>query len=314
MNLKNLKLEKQQNKLPFDEISVSKGFTDWETGFISVGKPRTVKGQARIAYRVKGSGPTVILVHGWPLTGYEMRIVAEDLARDHRVIVPDYRGAGSSSTPDNGYDMKTMGNDLLEPIDHLEVDRLHVVGHDIGLSVSTALTLLAGPERVISHAVMESNLPGMPSMEHAIATGSGWHYVFHGYVNLATTMTKGKEFTYFQHFYDEKCARMERVSFEDRAYYAATYANGDRLRASYQIYGAFPESGKFFQSYLGNGKGVGVPAAVFAGEFSMAPDIDRIAADIGTTYTRIFSNTGHFIPEENPEDMVRELRNFWKTV
>lgn len=51
------------------------------------------------------------------MTGYEWHHVAADLAEDHRVIVPDYRGAGASSTPEGAYDNATMARDLIAVLD-----------------------------------------------------------------------------------------------------------------------------------------------------------------------------------------------------
>src|SRR5687767_4320519 len=58
--------------------------------------------------RVGGTGPAVVLLHGYGETGDMWAPLAADLARDHSVIVPDLRGMGLSSHPEGGYDKKTQ--------------------------------------------------------------------------------------------------------------------------------------------------------------------------------------------------------------
>ena len=59
-----------------------------------------------IHVRSGGSGPAVVLLHGYGETGDMWVPMAADLARDHTVIVPDLRGMGLSSKPAGGYDKK----------------------------------------------------------------------------------------------------------------------------------------------------------------------------------------------------------------
>src|SRR5260370_277736 len=72
---------------------------------------------ARIYVRVGGSGPAVVLLHGYGETGDMWAPLAGRLARDHTVIVPDLRGLGLSSQPPGGYDQKTQGEDVARALD-----------------------------------------------------------------------------------------------------------------------------------------------------------------------------------------------------
>lgn len=65
-----------------------------------------------IHVRSGGSGPCVLLVHGYGETGDMWVPMATDLARDHTVVVPDLRGLGLSSKPTGGFDKKTQALDL----------------------------------------------------------------------------------------------------------------------------------------------------------------------------------------------------------
>lgn len=69
-------------------------------------KDITVEG-VKIHVRVGGKGPAVVMLHGFGDTGDMWAPLAADLAKDHTVVVPDLRGMGLSSIPENGYDKKT---------------------------------------------------------------------------------------------------------------------------------------------------------------------------------------------------------------
>ncbi|HBD37874.1 MAG TPA: alpha/beta hydrolase, partial [Cupriavidus sp.] len=63
---------------------------------------------ATLYVRVGGSGPAVVLLHGFGDTGDMWAPLAAELARTHTVVVPDLRGMGLSSHPDGGYDKRTQ--------------------------------------------------------------------------------------------------------------------------------------------------------------------------------------------------------------
>ena len=62
----------------------------------------------RLSVAVGGTGPTLVLLHGWPQTGRAWRRVLPALARDHTVVVPDLRGTGASERPDT---FRVMSNE-----------------------------------------------------------------------------------------------------------------------------------------------------------------------------------------------------------
>src|SRR5689334_6634954 len=62
----------------------------------------------RIHYRIGGSGPAVVLLHGYAETGHMWNPLVPLLAKTHTVVVPDLRGAGDSSKPETGYGKKNM--------------------------------------------------------------------------------------------------------------------------------------------------------------------------------------------------------------
>jgi pimeloyl-ACP methyl ester carboxylesterase len=76
--------------------------------------------------------PSVVLLHGVLQTGAGMGHLAEHLAQDREVLVPDLRGRGDSEQPLNGYDAGTMADDVAGLIERLGVERPAVIGRQHG--------------------------------------------------------------------------------------------------------------------------------------------------------------------------------------
>ena len=97
--------------------------------------------EMRMHYVTAGppTGP-VVLLHGFPQTWYEWRLVMPALAARHAVIAPDLRGLGDSSRPDEGYDKRRVAEDVWDLVNGvLGHERFFVVGHDWGGPVAYAL-------------------------------------------------------------------------------------------------------------------------------------------------------------------------------
>lgn len=103
----------------------------------------------RFAYLTEGSGPLVLLLHGFPDTAYSWDRVMPEVARaGHRVVAPFMRGYHPTEIPADGkYDADTLGRDVLGLIEALGEQQAIVVGHDWGALAAYAAASL-GPERV----------------------------------------------------------------------------------------------------------------------------------------------------------------------
>lgn len=114
-----------------------------------------VNGQ-RIHYVQGGSGPTVLLLHGFPQTHAMWHSIAPRLAKHFTVIAPDLRGYGDSSKPEGteAYTFRHMAADQTALLQKLGHAQCHVVGHDRGGRVAHRLALDM-PEIVSSLTVMD---------------------------------------------------------------------------------------------------------------------------------------------------------------
>src|SRR5947207_3681913 len=130
---------------------------------------------ATIHIRVGGKGPAVILLHGYGETGDMWAPMAEDLARDHTVVVPDLRGLGLSSKPAGGFDKKTQAGDVDGVLDALKIERAALVTHDIGNMVGYAFAV-QHPKRVTRFVLIDAPLPGVGPWDEILKNPLLWHF------------------------------------------------------------------------------------------------------------------------------------------
>lgn len=103
----------------------------WRHGYANVNG-------VRLHYAEMGSGPLVILLHGFPQCWYTWRYVMPRLAQRFHVVAPDMRGYNESSKPGgvSSYNIEKVSGDIVELIDALGEEKAHVVGHDWGGSIA----------------------------------------------------------------------------------------------------------------------------------------------------------------------------------
>ena len=84
-------------------------------------------------YEDHGSGPAVVLLHGWPVDSRSWEPQIHPLlAAGHRVITYDRRGFGQSSRPTAGYDFDTLAGDLDKVLTELDVREVTLIGFSLG--------------------------------------------------------------------------------------------------------------------------------------------------------------------------------------
>jgi non-heme chloroperoxidase len=116
-------------------------------------------GPINIHYEDHGSGSTVLLIHGFPLSGRAWERQERALiAADHRVITYDRRGFGMSSQPSTGYDYDTFAADLSALVNALDLYDFDIAGHSMGGGEIVRYLGTYGSER-IRRAVIVSGIP-----------------------------------------------------------------------------------------------------------------------------------------------------------
>jgi pimeloyl-ACP methyl ester carboxylesterase len=156
----------------------------------------------RIHYLTAGSGPALVLVHGFPQTSYAWRKVIPALAEHFTVIAPDLRGCGDSDRPDGSWDKRTAAADIHALAQHLGHDSIDLAGHDVGMMVAYAYAA-AYPAQVRHLVLMEAALPGLGLEELYDAARYPRMYhlaLFDAPNGFAEMLITGRERLFIEHF------------------------------------------------------------------------------------------------------------------
>ncbi|HLO25353.1 MAG TPA: alpha/beta hydrolase [Geobacteraceae bacterium] len=261
----------------------------------------------RLHYLIGGKGSPVVLLHGYAETGHMWLPLMQPLAKRHTVIVPDLRGAGGSSKPESGYDKKNMAVDIHELTKSLGFDRVSVVGHDIGLMVAYAYAAQfpQGTERVV---LMDAFLPGIGNWKDVWLMRDLWHFHFYGKVPLA--LVKGRERTYFEHFWNDFAADPKHsVPEADRRIYAKAYAQPGGMHAGFEYFRNFEQDAKDFEQ-LSKTK-LTMPVLVLTGEKAsgtfLIEQTKMVASDVRG---QVVPGSGHWLMEEAPNTVIPAIIEF----
>ncbi len=272
-------------------------------------------------YVEMGSGPrTMVLLHGYPETWRQWRhAMPLFAAAGFRVIAVDYRGAGQSSKPDGGYDKHTMASDIQQLLAaHLGVNEPFVmVGHDIGMTVAFAFAGLY-PNALEKLVLVDAVVPGTPTYKNALTTGKLRgsdlaHFFFHNARNnMAETLTAGRERVYFQDFFDKLVFNQEAFGAEVIDTYAAHYAAPGGMKAGFEVYRAFDQDAEDNAEMLAKSGRLKLPLLFVAGAESVIGSLaEATLSEIAENGTLVrVSRSGHYVPEENPEEFAEKVIAF----
>jgi pimeloyl-ACP methyl ester carboxylesterase len=263
-------------------------------------------------YVIGGHGDPVVLLHGWPETWYAWRHVMPALAKNYTVIVPDLRGLGDSSKPTTGYDGRTVAEDIHQLVTKLGFKAIFLVGHDIGTQVAYSYAA-AHPTEVKKLAVMELTIPGFaPPGRMPI-----WWGIFHQVPDVPETLVQGKEMIYLSWFFSGLTYNPSAITKADIDEYVSHYSSPGGLRAGFEYYRAFPQDAIQNQNYSKNKLTMPVLALggsfipVLGGNITM-PSIIYGMKTLAQNVTGItVLNSGHFIPEEQPQFLSDQLLKFF---
>lgn len=261
----------------------------------------------KLHYLTAGQGPAVILLHGYAETSRMWRPLIPRLAEKFTVIAPDLPGIGDSGISAEGLDMKSAAGAVHALAKSLGVERARVVGHDIGLMVAYAYAAQF-PAEVEKLVLMDAFLPGVAGWEAIYDDPRLWHFRFNGPTPEA--LVKGRERTYFEHYWNDFAADGKRsIPEADRAAYAAAYARPGRMRAGWAYFIAFPQTAREFEVLARNR--LTMPILSIGGEKANGAALAEQAKLVGSEVTTVvLEGTGHWLMEERPQETMDALMKF----
>jgi pimeloyl-ACP methyl ester carboxylesterase len=254
--------------------------------------------------RIGGTGPAVVMLHGFGDTGDMWAPIAAKLMKDHTVIVPDLRGIGLSAHPEAGYTKKNQAVDIAGVLDYLKLDKADFVTHDIGNMVGYAFAAQY-PERVTRWVVIDAPLPGMGNWDAITRDPRLWHFNFRG--PDVERLVQGRERIYLDRFWNELSANPKAIDEATREHYSALYARPHAMHDAFEQFGAFTQDAFDNKELLAKGGKLPMPVLAVGAEKSfntaMAEEIRFVATNVTVG---IVPASGHWVMEENP-DATRKL-------
>jgi pimeloyl-ACP methyl ester carboxylesterase len=262
----------------------------------------------RLHYLAAGEGADpVVLLHGFAETSHMWRPLIAELSDRHTVIAPDLRGFGQSSAPPDGYTKAAMAQDIHALVKSLKLDRIRLVGHDIGLMVAYAFAAQF-PQDVDRLVLMEAFLPGVGDWNSVFLLRDLWHFHFYGKTPLA--LVTGRERIYLEHFWNDFAADPEKsLSEEDREFYASAYAQPGHMAAGMEVFRAFPQDAEDFATFAKTK--LTMPLLVLSGEKAGGPFlIEQGRMVAGKVEGILVKGSGHWLMEEAPGEVIPRLVEF----
>jgi pimeloyl-ACP methyl ester carboxylesterase len=260
----------------------------------------------RMHYVAVGSGPVVILLHGWPQTWFAWRNVMPRLANRFTAIAPDLRGVGLSERTQGGYDKRTVAEDLRALIAHLGAADAYVVGHDMGGKAAYTLAHLY-PTIVSKLVLVDCLLPGTENMD--ALRGGAWHYGFHMAPDIPEMLTKGRERDYISAQIKAWSHKKDAVGEEAISEYARHYAAPGGMTAGFNYYRALREDASLATTL--RDRKLSMPVMTITGRYGVGDKLaNALHAEANNLSNVVAEDSGHFVAEEAPEFFSEKLMAF----
>jgi haloacetate dehalogenase len=280
---------------------------------------RVETGEATINAVSGGSGPPVLLLHGFPQTSAMWHQVAPALARRHTVVAADLRGYGRSSRPPSGddhagYSFRAMAADQVRLMRSLGHDGFAVVGHDRGARVAHRMALDA-PSAVTRLAVLDV-LPTLHVYTHVdreLATAYYHWFFFIQPYDLPERLIASDPIGYLHRLLGGWGDTLDAFAPEAVAEYERAFADPDARHAMLEDYRA-GASVDLEHDRADVGRHVAVPLLAMWGTRSVVGRGPANPVAVWREYALdvhgVALDAGHFLVEERPEESVAALERF----
>jgi haloacetate dehalogenase len=297
-------------------MSEMSGLPDLFPGFAE----RRIEAAAGIAIyvRIGGSGPPLLLLHGYPQTHAMWHRMAPELARRCTLVIPDLRGYGASSAPPGDeahetYAKRAMARDCLTLMRELGHPRFMVAGHDRGGRVAYRLAL-DHPEAVA--ALIPVDIVPTAEVWRRLTADSavkGYHWQFLAQpFPLPETLIVKDPLYYLEHTLMSWAGPRDLSPFSPGAlaHYHALVQDPARVHAFCEDYRAGAGiDRRLDEADLAAGRRIACPTLLLHGQYLRGNPLEVWRAWC-TAVTAATVTSGHFLAEENPTDTLAALIPF----
>jgi len=266
-----------------------------------------------------GSGPPLLLLHGYPQTHVMWHKVAPALARDFTVVVPDLRGYGDSGKPPGdprheAYAKRTMAADMVAIMSRLGFESFSLAGHDRGARVSHRLSLdhVGRVKRVALLDIIPTR-DVFRRVDKTLAT-STFHWFFLIQPDLPERLIAADPDFYIDWVLKKWSGDAAAFTPEAMAEYKRCFRDPATIHATCEDYRA-GASIDLEHDEADLSKNVACPLLVIWGQgpatrWSSIVETWKERAPLATGFPL---SCGHFLPEEKPDETIKALRDFFRS-
>jgi pimeloyl-ACP methyl ester carboxylesterase len=268
-----------------------------------------------VAFDAGGSGPAVLLLHGFPETRRTWRAVVPRLMERFSLVCPDLPGYGASERLGDGpagFDKSRVAEHLIDLMRSLGHERFAVIGHDRGALVAFRAAL-DHPE-VVSHLGVLDIIPTVDNW--AALHGAAGVFAFHLFLlaqptDLPERLIAALPDAFFGHFFDNWTKVPGSIPPEVRAHYLACTRRAAAIKAICDDYraSAFLDAAQDERDRR-DGRTLSMPVLAAwqdPGDIALPFDPGQIWASWATRLSTRVLDCGHFLPEERPAEIAEAI-------
>ena len=276
----------------------------------------------RLHYARVGHGFPLILLHGWPEFWLTWRKMMPLLSDRYDLIAPDLRGFGASDKPSFGPSRKqtadVMADDILNLMDHLGLNRVGLVGHDVGAMVMQSIARKA-PKRIAGLFFFNCPYPGIGQRWYAADhVKEVWYQNFQQQPWAARLIGQSRESCalYFRHFLAHWPA--DSTAFdEDFDAFIDNFMKPGNIQGGFNWYLSVAETRlAIARGELPVQAPIDLPTGVLWGRHDPVLKVewaDRIVEFFPQAYVEICETAGHFVHYEEPGEAARAVHRLFSS-
>ena len=285
--------------------------SSWQHHFIAAN-------HIRLHYVSQGEGDLVLMLHGFPEFWYSWRYQIPALARYFKVVVPDLRGYNDSEKPIGGYDLDTLSADIRGLIDQLGYSRAHIVGHDWGGVIAwdvaqkfphylNRLAILSAPHPQRFTQELLSNFDQLRR---------SWYVFAFQVPGIPEWLIQQNLRQFVRSIFQGQATRKGAFTLENTEIYQAALEKPGAIAAAIKYYKYLFSPAYWLQNMGKSPLPITIPTLVLWGQddaFLSHKLTEGLENLISAPYQiKIVPDCGHWIQQEAPQTVNRELLDFFR--
>lgn len=282
--------------------------SQWQHSFVDTNN-------IRLHCVTQGQGELVLLLHGFPEFWYSWRHQIPALARHYKVVVPDLRGYNDSDKPDSGYDLDTLTKDIRGLIEGLGYVKAHIVGHDCGGAIAWNLAQKS-PQAIDRLAILNAAHPHkyfQELMGNVDQLRRSWYVLAFQVPGIPEWLIQQNLKDFVKALLQGQAIRKSAFSAEITQIYQAALEKPGALVAALKYYRHLLLPQNWF-NWLQKPTPITAPTLILWGEEDsllsnkLTEGLDKLIA--APFKLKLIPNCGHWLQQEAPQTVNRELLNF----